>query len=234
MDSLGTRLRTAREKAGLSQAELARRVGIKQPSIQAIESGKVAGTKHLNTIARVLSVDPNWLEVPQKAAETFEEKSSHVKGLTAEALVNGGELSGFRPLPVLDRRDVIPVLGSTEGGDDGSFPWNGEVIDQVARPPFLANVSNGYALFVSGMSMAPRYEPGDTIFVHPSKPVTVGCYVVVQVLDPGNKSTPRAFLKRLVRRTPDTLILEQFQPPKQIKIPLKDVVSIHRVVGSGD
>lgn len=155
-------------------------------------------------------------------------------GLTPETLVNESNVYGMVPLTRRDPRDLIRVLGATEGGDNGSFYFNGETVDQIARPPFLAGATNGYALFVQGDSMVPRYYPGETVYIHPNKPVVIGSYVVVQVLGKDEGGPPLSFLKRLVRRTAETVFLEQHNPAKTIEVPTGSVVSMHRVVGGGD
>jgi phage repressor protein C with HTH and peptisase S24 domain len=45
---------------------------------------------------------------------------------------------------------------------------------------------------------------------------------------------PLAVIKRLARRTGNKIVLEQFNPPKSFDIRSDDIVSIHRVVGSGE
>jgi len=52
MASLGQRVTTLREAAGLKPVELAERVGIKQPSLWAIENGKTKGLRG-NTLLRL-------------------------------------------------------------------------------------------------------------------------------------------------------------------------------------
>ena len=69
--SLGSRVREAREAAGLSQQELAIAVGIKQPSVQAIESGRAKGTKHIVAIAQVTGRSPEWLAMGEDSREPF-------------------------------------------------------------------------------------------------------------------------------------------------------------------
>jgi transcriptional regulator with XRE-family HTH domain len=59
---LAERLVTAREAAGLSQSELARRVGIAPQSVQAIEAGETKHTRFLVKIADILGVSPAWLQ----------------------------------------------------------------------------------------------------------------------------------------------------------------------------
>ena len=59
---LKDRLRSLRKKAGLSQAELAKRVGARQGNINDLESGRNKSSKYLIAIAEVFAVDPLWLE----------------------------------------------------------------------------------------------------------------------------------------------------------------------------
>lgn len=56
------RLKAARKQAGLTQAELARQVGIDQTSISNLERGKSQGSSHTVSIASVCGVSPVWLE----------------------------------------------------------------------------------------------------------------------------------------------------------------------------
>lgn len=46
---------------GLSQAELARRIGISQPSVNHLLRKGATGSKHLHKIARVLETTPEYL-----------------------------------------------------------------------------------------------------------------------------------------------------------------------------
>ncbi len=73
MRTFGQRLTAARRRADLSQAELARRIGVNPSSINRIESGESKGAKpeHLAALARVLDVSMEWLATGQenRAAE---------------------------------------------------------------------------------------------------------------------------------------------------------------------
>jgi SOS-response transcriptional repressor LexA len=130
--------------------------------------------------------------------------------------------------------DTLKVLGMAECGPDGWSLWNGEVIDRVPRPPWLTHSPQAYAVYAVGSSMQPRYEAGELIYVHPGKPVTPGCYVLVQLVPIQEGEPPRAVLKRLVKRTGNKVILSQFQPEKTFELKADEIVSMHRVVGSGE
>ena len=120
-----------------------------------------------------------------------------------------------------------------ECGADGWSLWNGDVIDLIDRPTALVGVPNAYAVYVVGESMAPRYHPGEVVHIHPGRPVDVGAYVLVQRRGKQGEP-PLAVIKRLAKRTGAKITLEQFNPPRTFDIKAGDIVSIHRVVGSGE
>lgn len=74
---MGARVKAARDAAGLSQEELARRVGIEQPSLSQIETGSVMpGQETLHSIADELGVSLDYLRGRKAMAlefETFEQ-----------------------------------------------------------------------------------------------------------------------------------------------------------------
>lgn len=145
-----------------------------------------------------------------------------------------GTLPIMVPHPQRGTTDKVPVLGMAECGPDGLALWNGEVVDYAPRPPNLVGVEKGYAVFAVGESMEPRYHPGETVYIHPGKPVTPGCYVLVQLHPKEDGEAPRAFLKRLVRRSGTKITVEQFEPAKRFDLKPSEVISMHRVVGSGE
>jgi transcriptional regulator with XRE-family HTH domain len=57
----GERVRARRIQLGLTQGELARRVGFRQQSLGPIEKGKVRRTGYLLELAEALNVSPEWL-----------------------------------------------------------------------------------------------------------------------------------------------------------------------------
>jgi phage repressor protein C with HTH and peptisase S24 domain len=208
--TIGERVRERRIQLKLSQPQLAKQVGgITYQAIQQLEAG--GGTKHLVPIAKALGVTAEWLQDGGGSAP----RSS----LRAAA-------------PIAN--DRMQVLGMAECGPDGWSLWNGDVIDMIARPANLAGVPGAYAVYVVGASMEPRYHPGELVHIHPGKPLTVGAYVLVQRRPKNDGDPPLAVIKRLARRAGSKIVLEQFNPPKSFEIKSDDIVSIHRVVGSGE
>lgn len=156
MTTLGQRLKQAREAAGVSQGKLAEAVGMRQPSIQAIEKGEVRGTKHLLAIARTLNVDPDWLETgranPAPAAR-------HAPAAASIIEIEG---DAYARLPLYDIR--------AQAGR-GSLAYDGEPIGwRVFDLNWIKTVSRApidqlKVVEVAGDSMEPTLYKGDHVLV---------------------------------------------------------------------
>ena len=174
--------------------------------------------------------------IPAQLPELVRERLAEILQVP-EAILRGGggkRPSGPRvPFPPI-AGDKIRVYGAAQGGPDGWFPWNGEIVDYVSRPPHLAGATEAYAVYVAGSSMEPRYYAGELVYVHPGKPVTIGAFVLVEVKSESEGEAPRAFIKRLVRRTATKVTFEQFNPAKEIDIKAADIKSMHRIVGNAE
>ena len=163
-------------------------------------------------------------------AEILEVPESMLKHPSGARLpTTRGPKGGMQFIP-----DRLPVKGAGQGGPDGVFPWNGEIVDYVSRPPHLAGIAEAYAVYVAGSSMEPRYYAGELVHVHPGRPVMPGAFVLVQLRPENDGDTPRAFIKRLVRRTATKVTFEQFNQAKELDIKASEVQSMHRIVGTAE
>lgn len=68
--TLSIRLKQARHKKKLTQADLAAAIGVKQQAIQRIEAGKVKTSSYIVQMAKVLGVPAEWLAMGSTACET--------------------------------------------------------------------------------------------------------------------------------------------------------------------
>ena len=75
---VGQRIARARKEAGLTQKELADRIGVARRSVQGYESGKIAPYRHLNRVAAAVGRSRRWLvaddPAPQPSGITTELK----------------------------------------------------------------------------------------------------------------------------------------------------------------
>jgi len=60
--NVGERVRQARKEKGMTQGELASKVGIRQPTLSELEKGDSNSTGHIAKLAAALGVSALWLE----------------------------------------------------------------------------------------------------------------------------------------------------------------------------
>lgn len=124
---------------------------------------------------------------------------------------------------------LIPLYGNARGGPDGQFEMQGEPLDRIQAPPILDKVGEAYAVRVVDDSMSPKYEHGQTVYINPNIIPRRSHYVIAQVKREAD-NVVEAFVKRFVKWTWDELVLEQFNPEKQLTFPHGRVVSVHVIV----
>jgi phage repressor protein C with HTH and peptisase S24 domain len=153
--SMGERIEERLRALDISQAELARRVGVKQPTINALIRGGSTGSKHLHRIAAELETSPAWL-----AGETDDPTPIAPRPSTIEALAEELDLT---ILPQLD-------IGYAMGGGASVV----ERYEQTGVVPFsrawLRTMAGGQFsdLFVArgeGDSMEPTLKDGDVVLI---------------------------------------------------------------------
>jgi phage repressor protein C with HTH and peptisase S24 domain len=227
--SLSQRVIWLRERAGLSQSALARRLGVSPQSIQQLESAHVRRPRYLLALSRLFEVSPGWLE--DGSGNAGEVPALESKRELPPANTLPGAL--YVPTPANQPADV-EVWGVAAGGDGGDFTFNGTVIDYVRRPPGLSDARTVFAIYVVGDSMAPRYEHGDLIFVHKGRPARLGDDVVVELR--GEAGAPGAcYVKRLLRRSASKITLRQFNPPRDdLEFKTAEIKQIYRVLSTAE
>lgn len=65
--STGETVREARQKLGMSQADLGARIGISQAAIQKIEKGSTVNTRHVAFAISWGSLPPSWVQIPSSS-----------------------------------------------------------------------------------------------------------------------------------------------------------------------
>jgi phage repressor protein C with HTH and peptisase S24 domain len=122
----------------------------------------------------------------------------------------------------------LPVYGAAEGGD-GVMILDNEPIEYKDRPANLVGVRGAYAVYIINDSMAPAYEQGDQVNIHPARPVKPGKDALFISTD--EHGTEHAMVKRLVRATDKVWRVQQFNPPKNFDLPRNVWQRALRVVG---
>ncbi|WP_109796353.1 XRE family transcriptional regulator [Minwuia thermotolerans] len=217
----GRHLKAWRNARGLKQADLADAIGRVSAVISRIENGvQPINEDQLARAAALLDATPEELLKPPPA--TVKELRDRGAGNTAPAF--GTPAIGSRHEAPRD----VPLHGTAAGSFRGAFEI-GNTVDYVRRPAGLAGAKNAYALQVVGDSMAPRYEHGDLIYVHPDRVVRRGDDIVFTV-KADEHAEAESFVKRLVSRSSDKLVVEQYNPPQETTWEARLVIRCHKVM----
>ena len=186
MTTLAERLTSIMSEKGLSQAELARMTGLKQPSVFKIVSGQTLNPKNIVEIATALGVDVNWLKTG--------EGEPIAQGSIISSLVStdSDEHHRFR----VDYLDVQAAAGHS-GIENADYP---EVIQSIyfSKEGLLEIVgkstNDGISLInVPTDSMVPTINKGDIVFVDTKVNYYTGEGVYFFLLNGG------AYIKRLMK-----------------------------------
>jgi transcriptional regulator with XRE-family HTH domain len=192
--AFGRRVATRRSKLGLSQDELAKRVGMKQQGIDAIEQGRVKRPRLLKELARTLHTSEDWL-LWRKGPE---DRSGQHPGDSADHRIEGHIVQEHRRVPagqefdpdpdhdrpatLLDRPfpDALPQMSGRMGGgstgavitiDVGEMQSREEVGEWWRIPPSVlrglarADVSCTVGFVMDGDSMEPTIQRTDIVFI---------------------------------------------------------------------
>ncbi|WP_075175081.1 LexA family protein [Acinetobacter indicus] len=162
---LKDRLKEARKKAGKSQKDVVEAIGITQSALSQLETGLVSSSSHLPSIANFLGVNAYWLQTGN--GDMFVDAAPEPSFSNVQP-----SAAPLHKIPVLD---FVQAGLFHECGYDGINPKGDTYTTyQNAKPECV------FSLEVSGLSMAPEFNPGDKLVVDASKPPYPGCYVIAQ------------------------------------------------------
>ncbi len=211
---------------GKKQVDLARALGLPSPRITEIIKGeRRVQIAEIEPMANLLQMDlPELAKLLGVGPDV-----SRPPAVTPQTIPPDADLRRNPPEPrVVSPRD-LPIYGAAEGGD-GSMILDNEPIEYADRPPNLFGVRGAYGVYVVNESMAPAYEQGDKIHIHPGRPLKPGKDTLfIAETDDG---TRHALVKRLLRVTDRAWKVQQFNPAKTFDLPKSKWQRAFRIVGS--
>jgi SOS-response transcriptional repressor LexA len=223
-------LKALREEAGLSMRQAADTLGMSLTGYQHYEDRFKKPFLPVDLMRRVAGMLAGCGIEPARALA--------LAGTTPEAV--GVEPMATpapprRPAPPIaaptivqfDRTRRLPVYGSAQAGPDGQR-IDFDPIEWIDRPDSLREVNGAFAMYVVNDSMEPKYEQGDMLYVHPTRPPRRLSHVVIV------KTDGTALVKRLVRAEVDAYVVRQYNPPCEYTIPRGEVKALYLVMGSMD
>lgn len=112
--TLGDRIATRLGVLGMSQSELARRVSLRQSSINALVRGETRSSRHLHAIARELKTTVAYLLDETDEPDGTGDVDFHLDSESREVL------DRFLGLAPEDRRALLRILRSMSGGENST------------------------------------------------------------------------------------------------------------------
>lgn len=198
---LKDRIKQARKLAKLTQKELADKIGITQPSLSELETGKSLSTSYIASIARACGVDPFWLETGQNkmANQISEERgiyrtSSHGREETNPALLTHPDMSPISTwddtTPLNEDETEVPFLrevelaaGSGKYAIEESFTGTKLRFGKSTLRNRGIDPSNIVCVTVKGNSMEPIILDGATVGVDTANTTIVDGKVYAVAID---------------------------------------------------
>ena len=213
-------VRNARTARGLSQMQLARAIGVSQAIIGKIEAGQVTTSRALGPIVEHLGIDRS--EIPESA---FGQEIA-VKPVNAQVPVKISRIDETLWPPTY--RDDLNILLYGAAEDEHGILINRSAFSKEPRHPRLQLAYRSYALYYSGTSMSPIFEPGDILIVNPDLPAIPGnvCLFVDE------DRAPYAILGRYVEADSTHHHVRADAQGDVVKLSKAQYAAVHRIVGT--
>ncbi|MEG3640697.1 XRE family transcriptional regulator [Magnetococcus sp. PR-3] len=193
MDTIGTRLRAARQELGVSQKKLADMCGVSQALIHKVESGGTDSTGKLVPIANVLNVRPEWLHSGEEPRRWGNPQYKDLKSDVDPSNASGGVPPDHA---TADGYALIPLYSVHASAGLGQQVIQEDILDHLA---FKAGWLEKKGLdprklgmiLAQGDSMFPTFNDGDVLLLDMGQREAVDGKVFVL------RSDEHLFVKRL-------------------------------------
>jgi len=173
--SLADRIRQARAYAGMTQQQLADKIGMRQQSLAALETGKSARTSRLFEIAMATMTRAAWLADGSGPME-----------FVGRALTEAGSERGLQNED--EMRDVLaahtPIAGVVPVGENGWWDQKSIIPDDQPREVAIGSSDPyAYCLEIGGDVYYPAIRSSWIVLVEPSFSARPGEYALLRSKD---------------------------------------------------
>ncbi|MBF0346457.1 MAG: helix-turn-helix domain-containing protein [Magnetococcales bacterium] len=161
-NTLNERIKMARKHAGITQKELAERVGISQTAIHKLEGGGSQSSRKTIAIALTCGVDPIWLD-------TGRGEMALPGAASCLADTHGIGEGGIphQSYPLIGRIPMVSWDELIKFQDPDMKNFRPEIISWIPVAPKASD--RCFALNVADDSMEPEFVEGETIIIDPER-----------------------------------------------------------------
>ncbi|WP_448208705.1 XRE family transcriptional regulator [Azospirillum sp. sgz302134] len=220
-----SKLGDIRALRGMSQAELAKRVGTSQSQVAKLETGR--RPMSFNWAIRLASV----LDVKPEALLTNAEQIAalaQIADASAGPHPDSPDASASATPQEFGAKEMMNVFtfATARRPTQGRFPMQTEPVGATPTPPGLKGVEGAYGLRVTDTRMAPRFTPRQILHVHPRRTPVPDIGVLVRLHD------GTACVREWGGWTDEgDLLLRSYTPAEAITLPGDSVADVHVIVG---
>lgn len=190
-------------------------------------------------LAELLEVPESELRGPSAALQPREyfrnttggRESSIAQRHTSFIMSDAGQTTPNKITPgnELVGENDLPVFGTAQGGQ-GALIVTDRAVDWVVRPAPLLRVREGYGMIITGDSMSPKIDGGDTVLVNPHLPARSGDTCIFRCHD--DDGTVHAIVKELRGEASDHWKVRQYNPKKDFTLKKSEWQVCHKIVGT--
>jgi len=227
-------LKVFRRTRGLTLEGLSELTGISPSYLSRLEGGaRRLNTDLLERLSAVLGCQPGELlntSLTPRNLRVAHNGSSEVA--TEPSLRVESSVDSSMPQKDLPVYSIATPLGALPGatGETATLDFVNPA-DWAFRIPQLLGIPTAFALYVSDEQNAPKYMPGDTLYVHTTRPLSLRCSVVVLTKD------DQAIVRQFWGWGPDSLFVSSFMKnePSALEkqsIPRDNLRAAYKIIGT--
>jgi phage repressor protein C with HTH and peptisase S24 domain len=206
------------DEIGLTMAEASLRIGRSHSYLQQFLKRGVPlelKERERNRLADLLGVLEKSLRGPSEPLPKREYVKSDVsvadsQRATSKSDVAQNLIDTGKTLAQLYVDRDLPVYGTQAGR--GGLIVTSRAVDHTGRPIALSRVEEAYGMIITGDSMSPKIENGDTVIVNPSLPPRIGATCIFRRRT--DDGTSLATVKILRKFNDNTWFVRQLHPRK--------------------
>ena len=216
-------LKILRRSQGLTLEALSEVTGISPSYLSRLECGaRRLNTDLMEKLSSVLNCAPS--DLLKKTFSSVQGRHSHSEFSTFQ----GGESAAReRDLPIYSISTCISTLDDKDSKESANLS---SPVEWHTRPTPLVD-TNAFGLLISDAGYAPKYNTGDIVYVHPSKPFMPGCTLFIALNDDS------VFLRTFCNWNKESIIVRPLgnaDPCTNQEILKSTIKSAYKIVGCWD
>ena len=217
--ALNSTIRTLRAQHNLTQDDIANALSISRNSVTAWEKGITSPSiKNLNLLCKLFNVTMNELfddDTTPSLSTTLPPIKKHQSNITEKTI-------------------KVPIRGYAQGDYISVGNTVKKPIGFLDLAPSFSNIVGLYAVYITGDSMSPAHDHGDTRLIAPHAPCKIGDTVVIVKKASGDKPETSYIKIYLEKRTLASgkvmLHFNQHNPEAELIFEQDAIIQMHKVL----